>query len=515
MRESMSRRIALFIPFTTPLFLLPQVPLFHYRGLIWTLVIVMYLYGVPSLIDVLSGRGEQFNRDKPAWLSEALEYALLPRVLMVLLVVLKFHILNQAVAQHLEFADVVGTGLVAGQILGAFSMVVAHELMHRSSRADKALCEVLLLTVTYPHYAIEHVHGHHRNVATPADPASADLGETIYSFLPRAVFGGLLTAWQIEVQRLKRRGLPWYGLQNRMFRYAVEVAGLYTGVFYVFDQAGVTILLLQSMVGIFTLRVVDYIQHYGLRRTMLSSGAYERIGIQHSWNSGHRFSNAYWLSLARHSDHHVAGSKPFQMLQGFENRGAPQWPGGLPLMFLAALIPPLWFKIMNPHVHAWRDARGMEPQQDIEAGASVHSSGDRASFERLKMLRKSGKIDVSIAAIPHTLRRALLFSEVERYGGVLAVLGLVAFPIVDEAWGMPWGFSVIVALFVAVGIVRYACVRFASNGLLVSASLRNLWAWQDLWRHGYIEVRNARGASSTRSSPTADWRAVLDPQPTI
>lgn len=80
-------------------------------------------------------------------------------------------------------------GVVAGVGINA-----AHELGHKSSRLERRLAKIVLAQSFYGHFYIEHNHGHHVNVATPRDPASARFGESFWIFLPRSVFGGLKSA---------------------------------------------------------------------------------------------------------------------------------------------------------------------------------------------------------------------------------------------------------------------------------------------------------------------------------
>ena len=54
------------------------------------------------------------------------------------------------------------------------------------------------------HYGVEHVHGHHVYACTPADPHTARIGESIYAFLPRAIFKTYKNAIAIERKRLLR-----------------------------------------------------------------------------------------------------------------------------------------------------------------------------------------------------------------------------------------------------------------------------------------------------------------------
>jgi alkane 1-monooxygenase len=249
--------------------------------------------------------------------------------------------------------ETIGVTLGTGLTTGAIGITFAHELIHRTDRLERLLGEVLLAGVGYTHFAIEHVHGHHRHVATPRDPASARLGEPFYRFVPRSVAGGLLGAWRIEVQRLRRRGRPAWHPSNRMLRYAATQPLLYAVVGWATGPAGMAFLAGQAAVAVFMLEVINYIEHYGLRRREIEPGRYERVRPWHSWDSSHRVSNWILINLARHADHHVVASKRYPMLSSLDR--APQLPAGYGLMFLVALAPPLWRRVMDPRVHAWRE----------------------------------------------------------------------------------------------------------------------------------------------------------------
>ncbi|MSO74744.1 MAG: hypothetical protein EXQ99_06315, partial [Alphaproteobacteria bacterium] len=87
---------------------------------------------------------------------------------------------------------------------------------HRHGWLERRLADVLMIEVGYHHFCIEHVHGHHRRVATPEDPATALYGEIIYRFFLRTTFNQFLSAWTLEAARLRRHGKGWFNLRNRV-----------------------------------------------------------------------------------------------------------------------------------------------------------------------------------------------------------------------------------------------------------------------------------------------------------
>lgn len=106
--------------------------------------------------------------------------------------------------------------------------------------------------------------------------------------------------------------------------------------------------LLQVIGAVFFLEVINYIEHYGLRRKKISENTYEKVTVRHSWNSAHRFSNYIFFKLQRHSDHHENAMKPYQTLLTIDE--AAQLPHGYIVMTLMALFPSIFYRIMDPLV---------------------------------------------------------------------------------------------------------------------------------------------------------------------
>lgn len=79
-----------------------------------------------------------------------------------------------------------------------------------------------------------------------------------------------------------------------------------------FGTPGLVLYLGQAASGILMLEVVNYIEHYALRRKLVN-GRYERVGRRHSWNANSLFSNSVIFRLQRHTDHHMHSSKPYHV----------------------------------------------------------------------------------------------------------------------------------------------------------------------------------------------------------
>jgi alkane 1-monooxygenase len=96
------------------------------------------------------------------------------------------------------------------------------------------------------------------------------------------------------------------------------------------------------------LETVNYIEHYGLQRRKVNEFRYEDVTPVHSWNSDFVIGRLVLFELTRHSDHHYEPSKHYQLLDSMP--AASQLPAGYPAMMLLSLIPPLWFRVMNPRL---------------------------------------------------------------------------------------------------------------------------------------------------------------------
>lgn len=235
-------------------------------------------------------------------------------------------------------------------VFGGLAVNLGHELGHKKNRTAKNLAKLALASAAYGHFNIEHNAGHHRQVATPEDSASARKGEHIYRFFWREWPGGLKRAWSIERQRLERKNLPWWSASNQILHSYVMTLLIGLLVFVLLGWTGIVFWLLHMPIVWWQLTSANYIEHYGLLRAKQDNGLYEKCQPKHSWNSNHLCSNLVLFHLQRHSDHHANPSRSYQSLRHFDD--VPQLPTGYMGMFVLAYIPPLWFKVMNPRLEA-------------------------------------------------------------------------------------------------------------------------------------------------------------------
>jgi alkane 1-monooxygenase len=309
---------------------------------------LIFFYGIVPVLDAIVGEDQsnppeelvpQLSADR---YYRYLTWATLPLYFFTLGVAAWF-VGKEAQSAWAILAVALSVGFYSGT-----AITVGHELGHKKEKLERWLAKIVLAVPAYGHFWVEHNRGHHRDVATPEDPASSRFGETIYRFAVREMPGALRRAWSLEKGRLERMGKSAWSLENEILHSWAIAAVLRVGVLAAFGPVMLPFLLIHDFLSWWGLTSANYIEHYGLLRQKGADGKYEKPQPHHSWNSNHVISNLLTFHLERHSDHHAHPTRRYQALRHFE--GLPTLPGGYSSMFLLAYVPPLWFKVMNPRV---------------------------------------------------------------------------------------------------------------------------------------------------------------------
>jgi len=335
-----------------PLFPLLSMGLMSWTGQEWMLWIpFVFLYVVIPTLD------QVFPNDRsnpPEQIVPQLEADNYYRTLNLLTVPLHFLVLITGawfVANYdLGWSGMLALSLTIG-VVSSFGINIGHELGHKKNALDRIAARWVLAVAFYGHFNIEHNVGHHTQVATPEDSASARFGESIYKFSLREIPGGIRRAWRLESQRLERRGFSSWSFRNEVLQSWLISIVLFAGLIGVFGLIVLPFLLIQTAWAWWQLTSANYVEHYGLLREKLPNGKYERCRPQHSWNANHMASNLLTFHLERHSDHHAYAARRYQSLRHFDD--APQLPNGYFGMFMLAYVPFLWRKVMDPRVLEW------------------------------------------------------------------------------------------------------------------------------------------------------------------
>jgi alkane 1-monooxygenase len=254
---------------------------------------------------------------------------------------------------NLSTFEICGMVVSLGALGAILAINPAHELIHRNTSLERNLGGLLLAGVCYGAFKVEHVRGHHLHAATEKDTASAKQGENVFAFTLRSMFGTISNAHRLENQRLKRlkvapTSIQWW-LKNEIVRWNAVSILFAIAVTIAFGWAGFAVFLLASLGAIFELEVINFIEHYGLtRRAIPGTNKFEPVQEHHSWNTNTLASNVFLFNLQRHSDHHAHAGKDYLHLSSISS--APQMPYGYSIMFLAALCPPIWRKLMDHRI---------------------------------------------------------------------------------------------------------------------------------------------------------------------
>jgi len=213
-------------------------------------------------------------------------------------------------------------GIVSvGLSSGASGIITAHELGHRKPKSFSWwLARLDLLCVNYLHFTVEHNYTHHKHWARSVDPTTAPMGRNVYFHFIRTIPLQIIGAYRARPK----------DVQISFF-----IEGIVLCCLLIFSKYFFFAFMLQSLVAVFLLEFVNYLQHYGLSREMD-----ERANASHAWESRHRWSRWTLMELPLHPSHHLQSSRPYHRLETHDE--APQLPNGYYVMFWTALIPPLF-----------------------------------------------------------------------------------------------------------------------------------------------------------------------------
>jgi alkane 1-monooxygenase len=247
--------------------------------------------------------------------------------------------------------------VVAVGLLGAsIGAAIAHDLLHSRDPLNRAFAEMLMVLTSYPQFCMIHLRRHHMLFGTTEDRGTARRDENIYVFCARAIVGNFTDGWGAEESETNC-GNEQRENRGRILRYASAPALLYLALFIFAGGAGVVFFFCQSLVGIFVVEGLNFVQHYGLGQGTKT----DRAGSGNAdlaWNVRYNRSNWLMVRLGRHSDHHLEPGSARRHPPGGLLAELPQLPAGYWTMFVIALVPPLWRKIMDPRVAEICSRRG-------------------------------------------------------------------------------------------------------------------------------------------------------------
>lgn len=318
------------------------------KGWLTHLPAIVFFGFVPLLEFFIKPNKQNFTKEEEKIEKQNKLYTYLLYLTLPIQIVFLFLFFDAIQEPNLTTTEIIGRVFAMGIMSGVIGINVGHELGHRNNKIDEFIGEILLLTSLNTHFLPYHNGGHHYNVATPNDAATARKNEWIFTFWIRSHFSSYIQAWKLENKRMKAENRSWFHYQNRMLIYTLCNILLISTIYYFFGEFVTLAFITSAVSGIILLETVNYIEHYGLLRKQNEHGRYERVKRNHSWNSDHQVGQILLFNLSRHSDHHYNGAKHYQLLKTLPE--SPQMPTGYPGMMLLALLPPFWFLVMNKKI---------------------------------------------------------------------------------------------------------------------------------------------------------------------
>ena len=208
---------------------------------IWTFTLVFYVYFFVPLLELISKpnySNTSINNEKNKINKKIYDY--------IIFLVFPFQYYFLFYFLHTFSIDLTTTEKI-GRIISmgalcAHTINVAHELGHRFNKFDQLLSKLLLLSTLNTHFFIEHNRGHHKKVATLEDPATARKNENVYIFIIRSMVFGYISAWNLEITRLKNNGTAnyFFNFRNQMTRFTLLQLTLLSVIYLIF---GINVLI--------------------------------------------------------------------------------------------------------------------------------------------------------------------------------------------------------------------------------------------------------------------------------
>jgi alkane 1-monooxygenase len=312
---------------------------------------LIYVFGVISLLDIAVGPTTEGTYEplstreleSRAWLYQAIALSCVP--VFALSIWWGCYVYS---THDFTLIEKIAWALSLGVLTTIVAHTPAHELIHKNHPFVQAMGGCLFSLGLYGGAKVSHIRSHHVWVATPGDPTTAKRGQSLYGFLPGAIWVNTWGAWKIQMRLLAQHKSRFVSARNEMLVWTLISVAVLVLIYRAYGTETVIFYLGQCFVGIVTLEAINYAEHYGLERKRTVDGSYERVSLRHAWNCDFIFNNLIALNAERHADHHKHAARDYQLLRSFAE--SPQLPQGYTVLVFFVLIPPLWRWYIHPHL---------------------------------------------------------------------------------------------------------------------------------------------------------------------
>lgn len=314
---------------------------FAYLGGIYIWYFFLGFSAIIMIGDAIAGNDISVNEYKYPFFLNLMLYINLP--LLIILIAVMIHVIDQQ-----TISSFIAYCLTLGLMLGSFAVNVGHELTHRKNKKLDIFFGNWLQALCWDNaFAIEHVYGHHKHVGLLKDGATARRGEGIFKFMLRSTINEYKNAFEIEKNKLTRKGKTLFSFQNKFLIALLRSIFITLIIYSVGSTAALICYLISAFISKILLETINYVEHYGLVR---AEG--RPVRPRHSWNSNTLISSVFTFNLTRHSAHHEKAQLQYWKLGPYTD--APKMPFGyLTTFFLALLFPWLYRRIMAKKLLDW------------------------------------------------------------------------------------------------------------------------------------------------------------------
>lgn len=258
-------------------------------------------------------------------------------------------------------------------IVVSLNTAVAHELSHASTRLDRTLGVLLDATVGYFHFLEEHAN-HHARTGHYIGGDAAKPGLSVYRYAVIRYAHSFVNAWEYETGRLKHLRLSW--VSNRLLCRLFIPAAIAAGFYYFAGWQGLVFYTTEIVGAAFSIQAITYLQHWGLSQR--HTPEVQDFGF--SWEDGCWMQACVTLNHAYHGQHHLNQRQPFYKLA--LPKGALTLPASYPVMFVLALLPPAFDRVMGARLSKWRT--------DYQAQEELMHDSDCIGAARIARLLRKG-----------------------------------------------------------------------------------------------------------------------------
>jgi len=184
-------------------------------------------------------------------------------------------------------------GLLTAQSSAA-NVAVGHELYHRKYWVHKVFGVMGYAKFYYSHFCPSHVKYHHKTVATPEDPVTARMNESVNEYFLRCIPGKMIEVWKMGASKRSH----WFTWKNQMLRHLALSLSILLSIIAWRGLIAGFFSIVTSLMCMLMIETVNYVEHYGLLREKdPKTGLYEPVNIKHSWNAPQVITNYMLFKL--------------------------------------------------------------------------------------------------------------------------------------------------------------------------------------------------------------------------